>query len=92
MKHTQALIATAIGSLMTLAVVTASGTAVAAEKMEIEKCYGVSKAGKNDCQTSTHACAGTATMDNQKDSFVVVPKGTCDKIAGSSLTMGKAAK
>lgn len=92
MKHTQALIATAIGSLMTLAVVTASGTAAAAEKMEIEKCYGVSKAGKNDCQTSTHACAGTATMDNQKDSFVVVPKGTCDKIAGSSLVMGKAAK
>ncbi len=92
MKHTQALIATAIGSLMTLAVVTASGTAAAAEKMEIEKCYGISKAGKNDCQTSTHACAGTATMDNQKDSFVVVPKGTCDKIAGSSLTMGKAAK
>lgn len=92
MKHTHALIATAIGSLMTFAVVTASGTAVAAEKMEIEKCYGVSKAGKNDCQTSTHACAGTAAMDNQKDSFVVVPKGTCDKIAGSSLTMGKAAK
>ena len=37
MKHTQALIATAIGSLMTLAVVTASGTAAAAGKMEVEK-------------------------------------------------------
>ena len=92
MKHTHALIATAIGSLMTLAVVTASGMAAAAGKMEVEKCFGISKAGKNDCQTSTHACAGTATKDNQKDAFVLLPKGTCDKVAGGSLVMAKAAK
>ncbi|HKQ30179.1 MAG TPA: DUF2282 domain-containing protein, partial [Burkholderiales bacterium] len=49
------------------------------------RCYGVSKAGKNDCATATSACAGTAKQDHQKDAWVYVPKGTCDKIAGSSI-------
>jgi uncharacterized membrane protein len=49
-----------------------------------EKCYGVAKAAKNDCQTATHSCAGTATKDAQGDSWIYVPAGTCDKIAGGS--------
>ncbi len=52
---------------------------------ENEKCYGIAKAGKNDCQTSTHSCAGTATADAQPDSWVYVPKGTCEKIVGASM-------
>ncbi|MCE7616449.1 DUF2282 domain-containing protein, partial [Vibrio fluvialis] len=55
---------------------------------EKEKCYGVAKAGKNDCATKTSSCAGTSKMDHQKDAFVVVPKGLCDKLAGGS-TMDK---
>ena len=51
---------------------------------EHEKCYGIAKAGKNDCQTATHSCAGTATKDAQGDSWIYVPAGTCDKIAGGS--------
>lgn len=34
-----------------------------------EKCYGVSKAGTNDCQTATHSCAGTSTAANQGDAW-----------------------
>jgi uncharacterized membrane protein len=49
-----------------------------------EKCYGVVKAGKNDCQTATHACAGTSTQDSQKDAWVYTPKGTCERIVGGS--------
>jgi uncharacterized membrane protein len=49
-----------------------------------EKCYGVAKAGKNDCQTATHSCAGSATKDAQGDSWIFVPAGTCDKIAGGA--------
>ena len=55
-----------------------------AEAGKNEKCYGVSKAGKNDCATSTTSCAGSAKADNQKDAWIYVPKGTCDKIVGSS--------
>jgi uncharacterized membrane protein len=56
---------------------------LAAEK---EKCFGVSKAGKNDCQTKTTSCPGTAKKDGQKDAFVLVPAGLCTKLVGGSLT------
>ncbi|TCS64963.1 BufA1 family periplasmic bufferin-type metallophore [Varunaivibrio sulfuroxidans] len=59
-------------------------TANAAEKSV--KCYGVNKAGHNDCKTATGSCAGTAKSDRQGDAFVVVPSGTCAKLAGGSLT------
>lgn len=60
------------------------GVSTAAEAGAKEKCYGVSKAGKNDCATKTSSCAGTAKEDNQKDAFVVVPKGLCSKLTGGS--------
>ena len=50
-----------------------------------EKCFGIAKAGKNDCQTATHSCAGTATADAAGDSWIYVPKGTCDKLTGGSM-------
>ena len=50
-----------------------------------EKCYGISKAGQNDCQTSTHSCAGTATRDTQGDAWVYLPAGSCAKVVGGSL-------
>lgn len=53
---------------------------------KFEKCYGIVKAGKNDCATNTSSCAGTAKRDNQPDSWVYVPTGTCDKIVGGSTT------
>ncbi|MGH6961806.1 MAG: BufA1 family periplasmic bufferin-type metallophore, partial [Dongiaceae bacterium] len=39
----------------------------------------------NDCQTSTHSCAGTATKDGQGDAWIYVPAGACDKILAGSL-------
>jgi uncharacterized membrane protein len=56
-----------------------------ANAAEMEKCYGVTKAGMNDCKTANGSCAGTAKMDHQKDAFIVVPVGTCAKIAGGTL-------
>ncbi|MEJ2608628.1 MAG: DUF2282 domain-containing protein [Candidatus Thiodiazotropha sp.] len=67
---------------MALSTGTMSTTANAAE---MEKCYGVSKAGHNDCQSAASSCAGTSKMDNQKDAFIAVPKGTCSKITGGTL-------
>jgi uncharacterized membrane protein len=57
-----------------------------APKFEAEKCFGVAKAGKNDCQTSASACAGTSKKDKQTDAWIYVPKGTCDKIVGASMS------
>lgn len=53
-------------------------------KMEGEKCYGIAKAGMNDCKSGIHGCKGKASKDGDKASFIVVPHGTCDKIAGGS--------
>jgi uncharacterized membrane protein len=54
-------------------------------KSDAEKCYGVSSAGKNDCQTASSSCAGTARRDGQKDAWIYIPAGTCDKVVGGSL-------
>lgn len=74
--------ATAITGLMALGIATTSMTATAADN---EKCYGVIKAGKNDCQTANSSCAGTSTADNQGDAWVYMPEGLCTKIVGGSL-------
>ena len=50
-----------------------------------EKCYGIAKAGLNDCQTATHSCAGTATKASDPASWIYVPAGTCAKIAGGHM-------
>ncbi len=60
--------------------------ATAQAQGNIEKCYGVAKAGKNDCQTASSSCAGTSKKDAQADSWIAVPKGTCAKIAGGKLS------
>jgi uncharacterized membrane protein len=47
-------------------------------KVEMEKCYGVALAGKNDCKAGAGTtCAGTAKADYQANAWKNVPKGTC---------------
>ena len=54
-----------------------------------EKCYGVAAAGKNDCAAGVHSCAGQATKNADKASFVFLPAGACSKLAGGSTMAGK---
>lgn len=79
------ILSAAIGSLLVLGL--ASGNANAADKKDMEQCFGIAKAGKNDCSSnkSAHSCAGQATKNNDPMDFVAVPKGTCGKIAGGTL-------
>jgi uncharacterized membrane protein len=69
-----------------LAGMIAAGLARAAEAQdkpgEREKCYGIAKAGQNDCGTATHTCAGKAKRDNAPDEWKYVPRGTCEKLGG----------
>lgn len=82
MKKSNLTVTAAVTGLIALGgTMLTAAPAVAAEK---EKCYGVAKAGKNDCATKTSSCAGTAKEDNQSDAFVVVPKGLCGKLSGGS--------
>jgi len=75
-------------STFTLAAIV-SGAAQAADDMkkdgmnpEMEKCYGVAMAGKNDCAAGPGTtCAGTSKADYQGNAWKNVPKGTCTKIS-----------
>lgn len=87
MNRTRLLITTAIASLTTGGLLTVTPASAADVKCaEQERCYGVAKAGKNDCATETSACAGTAKQDFLKSAWVYTPKGTCAKLAGGALT------
>jgi len=50
-----------------------------------EKCYGVARAGMNDCFFGSNSCAGTLAKDNDPRSWIYVPQGTCKKITGGTL-------
>ena len=50
-----------------------------------EKCYGIAKAGHNDCFFAGNSCAGTVARDNDPQAWIYVPQGTCKKIAGGML-------
>lgn len=86
MNKRQALIAAA------LATVCAAGAASAADKAkteaEQEKCFGIAKAGQNDCATGAHGCAGQGKADKGAADWKYVAKGTCVK-AGGKLTVPK---
>ena len=86
MEKNQILTA-AIGGLLAIGL---TGNATAADKPEMEKCFGVAKAGANDCATNktSHSCAGQASKNSDQFDFVIVPKGTCNKIANGSLSDG----
>lgn len=83
------LVAAAIAGLFALGA--ASGTALAQDvKKGQEKCWGVSKAGQNDCGSNktAHSCAGQSKANYDPDDFKVVKAGTCVEMGGS-LTQGQ---
>lgn len=63
-------------------------TAHASDGAKKEKCYGVVKAGKNDCanKAGTHSCAGQSTVDGDPGEWVYVPAGLCDKLVGGTTS------
>ncbi|WP_193370708.1 BufA1 family periplasmic bufferin-type metallophore [Pelagibius marinus] len=63
----------------------AQGGPAAKPDFKFEKCFGVVKAGSNDCQTATSSCAGTSRRDGQADAWIYLPAGSCAKIAGGSI-------
>jgi len=90
MKSDQ-IIRGAIAGMLALGVVGTATQALAAAG-DNEKCAGIARAGKNDCGTSKSSCAATIKIDRDTEAWVLVPKGTCEKIAGGHLQMSEFAK
>jgi len=85
----ESIIRTALAGLFALGA-TASLLARAAEPESKEQCFGIAKAGKNDCSTAKtpHSCAGLAKVDNDPNEFVYVKTGTCVKLGGKLKPAG----
>ena len=66
---------------------------VAAQDKGKEKCYGIAKAGQNDCAnlSGSHSCAGQSKVDNDAGEWKYVAKGTCKSLKGMSAEEAKAA-
>ena len=84
MNKRHAMIAAALTGMCLASTAVHAQASVKADK---EKCYGVAKAGQNDCAsaTGTHSCAGQAKTDNAKDEWKYVAKGTCAKAGGTTV-------
>jgi uncharacterized membrane protein len=69
---------------MALAGVTAAAVAATPEEAKVQ-CYGIAKAGQNDCgsKTGVHGCASEAKVDYDKGDFKIVPVGTCEELHGT---------
>ena len=84
------LVAAAVAGLFALG----AGTgAMAQDKMKQDKCWGVSKAGQNDCGSNktAHSCAGQSKAEYDVNDFKMVKAGTCVEMGGS-LKQGEAGK
>ena len=73
MNKSTLMLASALMTAATLA------TADIAKAEKMEKCYGVSLAGENDCAAGPGTtCAGSSTIDYQGNAWTIVPAGTCE--------------
>ena len=66
--------------------------AVPAAAQEKEKCFGIAKAGQNDCAAGSHSCAGQSKVDMDKTEWKYVAKGTCKSMKGLTAEEAKAMK
>ncbi|MFD3266595.1 BufA1 family periplasmic bufferin-type metallophore [Phenylobacterium ferrooxidans] len=86
-RPSTALLATALSATLALLAVPTTASA-AGDK---EKCYGIAKAGQNDCADSAgvHSCAGQAKKDKDPNEWKYVAKGTCEKEGGKTTPPSK---
>jgi uncharacterized membrane protein len=84
----RALIVSALAAAVAApSLVMAQGGPAPAPSFKAEKCYGLAKAGKNDCaSTGNNSCAGTSKVNGDKKAWIYVPEGYCDRIVGGSKT------
>ena len=84
----RSVIAAAAAAVMSLSMV-----AMPAAAQDKEKCFGIAKAGQNDCAnlSGSHGCAGSAKVDNDPGEWKYVPKGTCKQLKGMTEDEAKAA-
>lgn len=91
MNKRQALIAAALATVCAAGSAAAATATSASAPAEKEKCFGIAKAGQNDCAAANgaHSCAGQSKTDNGAAEWKYVAKGTCEKAGGKTSAPAK---
>ena len=89
MQNKRALITAAVAGVLAAGTIALANPAVAGDT-DTEKCYGVVKAGKNDCAGNGHACSGQAKKDADAGEWLSLPKGTCERLLNGRAVPEKA--
>ena len=81
------IVSSALASVLALGLV----GSVAAQDKGKEKCFGIAKAGQNDCANTSgsHSCAGQSKVDMAPDEWKYVAKGTCKEMKGMTADEAK---
>ena len=85
--NTRYLVASALAAAIVAPVALSAQKPVPAPTaFKTEKCFGLAKAGQNDCAaTGNHSCAGLSKVNADPQAWIYVPAGYCDRIVGGSL-------
>ncbi len=84
MRNNTSSLALVVSAALGLSAVGLQASSAHAADASTEKCYGVVKAGKNDCAGNGHACAGQSKTEGDAKEFLTVPAGTCVRIVNGS--------
>ena len=86
-KISNLITSTSLAAAVTAAAFLAEAqTNVPKPRYPYEKCYGIAKAGENDCFGQGNSCGGTSKKDHDPQAWIYVPVGTCKKIVGGKLS------
>ena len=87
----QFFLQSALASMLAFGAISSAHAGPVAPDPTKDKCFGVVKAGHNDCASASgsHSCAGTATKDNDPGDWKYVEKGTCETMGGMMMAPKK---
>ena len=80
------IVASALAAAIVAPVALSAQKPVPAPSFKAEKCYGIAKAGKNDCaSTGNNSCGGSSKISSDPKAWIYVPAGYCERIVGGTL-------
>ena len=80
------IVASALAAAIVAPVALSAQKPAPAPTFKAEKCYGISKAGRNDCaSTGNNSCGGSSKINSDPKAWIYVPAGYCERIVGGSL-------
>lgn len=80
------LVASALAAAFAAPALLSAQKPVPAPAFKAEKCYGIAKAGGNDCaSTGNNSCGGSSKVASDPRAWIYVPAGYCERIVGGSL-------